>query len=192
MNEWIKKGIGHFYAKNFSEALKDFSFALNAEPTSKEARIGALLCDMAVDNEEQAVALFEYYLLTKESGVENYESVMEEIIHSVDENREKIAHFFKQNNDFEAKINAENGIKYEDFMNLIEARGSFKEAFEDIMFSTKVIISRKEDFVDFLAKLIENGFVEISLNYLESAVTLFPIDEQLLTLIKKVTIQEGL
>ena len=26
MNEWIKKGIGHFYAKNFSEALKDFSF----------------------------------------------------------------------------------------------------------------------------------------------------------------------
>ena len=64
MNEWIKKGIGHFYAKNFSEALKDFSFALNAEPTSKEARIGALLCDMAVDNEAQAVALFEYYLLT--------------------------------------------------------------------------------------------------------------------------------
>ena len=73
-------------------------------------------------------------------------------------------------------------------MKLIEARGSFKEAFEDIMFSTKVIISRKEDFVDFLAKLIENGFVEISLNYLESAVTLFPNDEQLLTLIKRVTI----
>ena len=188
MNEWIKKGIGHFYAKNFSEALKDFSFALSLEPHSKEARIGALLCDMAVDNEEQAVALFEYYLLTKESGVENYESIMEEIIHSVDENREKIAHLFKNTNDFEAKINAENGIKYEDFMSLIEARGSFKEAFEDIMFSTKVIISRKEDFVDFLAKLIENGFVEISLNYLESAVTLFPNDEQLLTLIKEVTI----
>ena len=54
------------------------------------------------------------------------------------------------------------------------------------MFSTKVIISRKEDFVDFLSKLMENGFVEISLNYLESAVTLFPNDEQLLTLIKKV------
>ena len=156
MNEWIKKGIGHFYAKNFSEALKDFSFALSLEPHSKEARIGALLCDMAVDNEEQAVALFEYYLLTKESGVENYESIMEEIIHSVDENREKIAHLFKNTNDFEAKINAENGIKYEDFMSLIEARGSFKEAFEDIMFSTKVIISRKEDFVDFLANIFQN------------------------------------
>ena len=98
---------------------------------------------------------------------------------------EKIAHLFKQS-DFEARINAENGIKYEDFMALIESRGSFKEAFEDIMFSTKVIISKKEDFVDFLAKLIENGFIEMSLNYLESAVTLFPNDEQLLLLIKKV------
>ncbi|MBN2832720.1 MAG: tetratricopeptide repeat protein, partial [Campylobacterales bacterium] len=78
------------------------------------------------------------------------------------------------------------GIKYEDFLTLIESRGSFKEAFEDIMFSTKVIISKKEDFVDFLSKLMENGFVEMSLNYLESAVTLFPNDEQLLSLIKKV------
>lgn len=187
IDEWIKKGIDHFYAKNFSEALKDFSFALHAKPHSKEARIGALLCDMAVENEEQAVALFEYYLLTKESGVENCEAVMEEIIHSVDENYDKIAHLFQSANDFEARINAENGIKYEDFIALIQSRGSFKEVFEDIMFSTKVIISRKEDFVDFLAKLIENGFVEMSLNYLESAVTLFPNDEQLLSLIKKAT-----
>lgn len=97
----------------------------------------------------------------------------------------KIGHLFNES-EFEARINAENGIKYEDFMRLIQSRGSFKEAFEDIMFSTKVIISKKEDFVDFLAKLIENGFVEISLNYLENAVTLFPNDEQLLSLIKKV------
>ena len=89
--------------------------------------------------------------------------------------------------EFEAKINAENGIKYEDFMRLVGVRGNFKEVFEDIMFSTKVIISRKEDFVDFLSKLIENGFVEMSLNYLESAVIRFPNDEQLLSLIKKVT-----
>ncbi|MCD8477191.1 MAG: hypothetical protein LRY68_04160 [Sulfurospirillum sp.] len=100
-------------------------------------------------------------------------------------NSEKIAHLFKQG-DLESRINAENGIKYEDFLTLIESRGSFKEAFEDIMFSTKVIISKKEDFVDFLSKLIENGFREMSLNYLESAVTLFPNDEQLLSLIKKV------
>ncbi len=184
MNAYIKDGIEKFYTKNFKEAMQQFALALSIDPNSKEARIGAILCDMAMSNEEQAMALFEYYILTKENGAEDCEEVMEEIINSVEEHSEKIAHLFKQS-DFEARINAENGIKYEDFMALIESRGSFKEAFEDIMFSTKVIISKKEDFVDFLAKLIENGFIEMSLNYLESAVTLFPNDEQLLSLIKK-------
>jgi len=184
MSQYFQKGVDKFYEKKFSDAMIQFALALNEDPKSKPARIGAILCDMAIQNEEQAMALFEYYLLTKENGAEDCEEVMEEIINSVEENSEKIAHLFK-NDDLEARINAENGIKYEDFMALIESRGSFKEAFEDIMFSTKVIISKKEDFVDFLAKLIENGFIDISLNYLESAVTLFPNDDQLLSLIKK-------
>ncbi len=186
MNERIHKAIELFYAKQFTHALALFALELSENVSAKEARIGALLCDMALENEAQARSLFEYYLLTKDNGVEECEAVMETIIHSVDENRDKIARLLGQNNDFEGRINAENGIRYEDFRDLIDARGSFKEAFEDIMFSTKVIISRKEDFVDFLSKLMENGFVDISLNYLESAVTLFPNDEQLLTLIKKV------
>jgi len=184
MNTYTKNGIEKFYAKNFSEAMLQFALALSDDPQSKEARIGAILCDMAMHNEEQAMALFEYYILTKENGAEDCEEVMEEIINSVEEHSDKIAHLFTEN-DLEARINAENGIKYEDFMTLIQSRGSFKEAFEDIMFSTKVIISKKEDFVDFLSKLIDNGFIEMSLNYLESAVTLFPNDEQLLSLIKK-------
>lgn len=184
MNAFIKKGIEKFYVKNFTEAMLQFALALSEDPKSKEARIGAILCDMAAQNEEQAMALFEYYILTKENGAEDCEDVMEEIINSVEEHSEKIAHLFTEN-DLEALINAENGIKYEDFMSLIKSRGSFKEAFEDIMFSTKVIISKKEDFVDFLSKLIDNGFIEMSLNYLESAITLFPNDEQLLSLIKK-------
>lgn len=185
MSVYIKKGIECFYNKKFSDAMFQFALELSANPESKEARIGAILCDMAVQNEEQAMALFEYYLLTKENGVEDYEDIMEELINSVEKNTDKIAHLFS-NYDIETQINAENGIKYEDFLALIESRGSFKEAFEDIMFSTKVIISKKEDFVDFLAKLIDNGFIEMSLNYLENAITLFPNDEQLLFLIKKV------
>lgn len=185
MSAYIKEGIEKFYTRNFKEAMLQFALALSVDPKSKEARVGAILCDMAMSNEEHAVALFEYYILTKENGAEDCEDIIEEIINSVEEYGEKIAHLFKEN-DLEVEINAENGIMYKDFIALIESRGSFNEAFEDIMFSTKVIISNKEDFVDFLAKLIENGFVEMSLNYLESAVTLFPNDEQLLSLIKKV------
>ena len=187
MNEWIKEGVNHFYTRRFAEALKNFSLALSFDPASKEARIGAMLSDMAMENEEQALALFEYYLLTKESGVENCENAIENIIRSLDQNQEKIAHLLKNPDELESKINAENGIKYEDFMRLVGVRGDFKKVFEDIMFSTKVIISRKEDFVDFLEKLLEHGFVDISLNYLETAVSFFPNDKQLLLLIKKIT-----
>lgn len=190
MNHFFDKGVELFYEKQFDEAMRYFALALSDNPDSKEARIGAILADMASTNPEQATALFEYYLLTKENGVENYEDMMEEIINSVELNSDKLSHLFKSN-EMESRINAENGIKYEDFMALIDSRGSFKEAFEDIMFSTKVIISRKEDFVDFLNRLIDNGFVDMSLNYLENAVTLFPNDEQLLLLLKKVQKQRN-
>jgi hypothetical protein len=54
------------------------------------------------------------------------------------------------------------------------------------MFSTKVIIHNKEDFLDFLEQLVENGFKEMSMNYFESAVSMFPNDEKLRSLIQKV------
>ena len=48
-------------------------------------------------------------------------------------------------NPIQEEVEYGNGIKYSDFLELINSRGSFKEAFEDIMFSTKVIISNKTE-----------------------------------------------
>ena len=53
------------------------------------------------------------------------------------------------------------------------------------MFSTKVIISKKEDFIDFLDKLIEHGFIDISFKYLENAVSIFPNEIKFHNLLKK-------
>jgi hypothetical protein len=53
------------------------------------------------------------------------------------------------------------------------------------MFSTKVIITEKEDFVDFLDKLIEHGFSEMALTYLENALSVYPSDKLLAKLLKK-------
>lgn len=185
MNDYFKQGTDAFFEKRFSDAMRYFSLELSIHPLSKQARIGAILTDMALQSEEQAMALFEYYLVTKENGTQDCEEMMENLIDAVENNTESLTNLLTDAS-LEDKINAENGIRYEDFLELIKSRGSFKEAFEDIMFSTKVIISKKEDFVDFLAQLIDNGFVEMSLNYLESAVSIFPNDEQLLSLIKKV------
>ncbi len=186
MNLHITLGIDSFYKKDYALALFYFSLALQEEPDSKDARLGAILSDMASEKEIEASALFEYYLLSKESDEEVEESNIEEIIGLIDNSIESIYSLIEKK-ELEYAIAEENGIEYEDFKELIKNRGSFKKGFEDIMFSTKVLISKKEDFIDFLEKLIENGFTEMSLNYLESAMSVFPNDKKLLSLVSRAT-----
>ena len=61
------------------------------------------------------------------------------------------------------------------------------ETFENIMFSTRVIITKKEDFIDFLGKLVEHGFTEMALTYLESALNIYPSEKALVKLLEKLT-----
>jgi hypothetical protein len=65
---------------------------------------------------------------------------------------------------------------------LIENRGSFKKAFEDIMFSTKVVITDKDEFIDFVTQLANEGFDEMALNYLDATSSLFGDDQDILAL----------
>ena len=58
------------------------------------------------------------------------------------------------------------GVAYKDFQKMCETK-SFKEVFEDLIFSTKVIFTSREDFYTFLKDLIENGFENIALSYIE-------------------------
>ncbi len=185
MNKYLKRGISSFYKKDFENALLHFALALRETPSSKEARISAILAELAMEKEDEAISLYEYYLINKDSGVKNSEEMIEEIVDSVDLTLESLEALFLES-EVEAKINEENGIAYEDFKVFIENKDSFKEAFEDIMFSTKVIIHKKDDFIDFLEKLIDNGFKDVSMNYFESAVQLYPHDEKLQKLVKKV------
>ncbi len=184
MNLHVTLGIDSFYKKDYALALFYFSLALDEEPDSKDARLGAILADMANEKEMEAGALFEYYLLSKESDQKVEEETIEEIISLFDNSVESIYGMIEKK-EFEYAMAEENGIEYDDFKELIENRGNFKEAFEDIMFSTKVLISKKEDFIDFLEMLIENGFTEMSLNYLESAMSVFPNDKKLLSLVNR-------
>jgi len=73
----------------------------------------------------------------------------------------------------------EDGIRYEDFIQLVASRGDFKEAFEDIMFSTKVVITDKKEFIDFIKKLSTEGFNEMALAYLDAASGTFGNDQEI-------------
>jgi len=138
---------------------------------------------MALSGEDGAEALFDYYEVLKEEDKEQADIIMSEILESLDGSLDKLSQVFAE--PLKDKLEFEDGILYSDFLKLIDEGGDFKEVFENIMFSNRVIITRKEDFIDFLRKLIDNGFSEMALAYLENALSIYPSDQVLRTLLKK-------
>jgi tetratricopeptide (TPR) repeat protein len=184
MNTYKERAIDCFYNKEFNRALFYFSLALKENPQDKELRICTILADLALEREEEAMSLFEYYTTSARDDDQESEAMLEEIIDSLELGIEKLLSLFEHQY-VEEKLQEENGIVYEDFMELVREAGDFKKAFENIMFSTKVLISNKDDFIHFLDLLIEHGYIEMSLQYLESAVSLFPNDTKFHSLFRK-------
>lgn len=184
MNSYKERAIDCFYNKEFNRALYYFSLALKEDPQDKELRICTILADLALEREEEAMSLFEYYTTSARDDDQESEAMLEEIIDSLELGIEKLLSLFEHQY-VEEKLQEENGIVYEDFMELVREAGDFKKAFENIMFSTKVLISNKDDFIHFLDLLIEHGYIEMSLQYLESAVSLFPNDTKFHSLFRK-------
>jgi len=180
-----KKGENYFFRGEYDKAMQKFSLALMKSPDDKEARIGAILTDMAYENEEKAQAIYEYYQITKELEEDNADEIIESLINSSDINIDLLNQLVFEDDSLEI-FEDDDSINYSDFVKHIDQRGNFKIAYQDIMFSTKVLINKKEDFLDFLEKLIDNGYNEIALNYVEAAMTIFPKDLKLQELFKKV------
>ncbi|PID47961.1 MAG: hypothetical protein CR967_02280 [Proteobacteria bacterium] len=185
MISYKKYGIKNFLKHNFKNAMMYFSLALQDKPEDKELHVYLSLANLAKSKKEDALSLFEFYRASlKSKSIKNSEDEMERIINSLDANINRLNFLFDQQ-ELESFLLEENGITYVDFLDLLEKKGSFKRAFEDIMFSTKVLISKKEDFIHFLNLLVDNGFNQMALSYLESAVGLFPGDSSLEELANK-------
>jgi tetratricopeptide (TPR) repeat protein len=172
-----------FSKSDYKNALEKFAAVLQNFPNSKEAYNGVILAEMALSGEGGAEALFDYYEILKEEDKEQADTIMSDILQNMDGSMEKLREVFAE--PIRDKIELEDGILYKDFKALIDSHESFKETFENIMFSTKVIITEKEDFIDFLENLIEHGFAEMALSYLENALSVYPSDTLLRKLLKK-------
>ena len=172
-----------FSKADFKNALEQFAQVLQSYPNSKEAYNGVILSEMAMSGEGGAEALFDYYEILKEEDKEQADFIMEEILQNMDGSLEKLGEVFAE--PLRDRLELEDGILYQDFKAIIDKGESFKETFENIMFSTRVIITKKEDFIDFLDNLIDNDFQEMALTYLENALSVYPSDEPLRKLLKK-------
>jgi len=172
-----------FSKADFKNALEQFAQVLQNYPNSKEAYNGVILSEMAMSGEGGAEAPFDYYEILKEDDKEQADFIMEDILQNMDGSIEKLSEVFAE--PLRDRLELEDGILYQDFKSIIDEGESFKETFENIMFSTRVIITKKEDFIDFLDNLIDNDFQEMALTYLENALSVYPSDELLRKLLKK-------
>jgi len=181
--ELLLKEAGEFFMKkDYEKALERYIKVLQYDPQNPEAQLGTILCDLVYEDEEEASALFDFYIILKEENEPKAEEKVIQMVRDLDRAQEQMEEAIS---DFISHNFLNEGISYSDFKLVMESRGGFKRAFEDIMFSTKVVITKKSDFFDFIELLLENGFNEIMYSYLEDAIRLYPADKKVQELAKK-------
>jgi len=184
-NKTLQAANENFSKQEYEKALRAYALVLKADPDNKEAYNGAILAEMAMSGEEAASALFDYYAVLRKEDNEEADEIMNDIIESMDGTMETLNELIKD--PISEKLEGENGILYDDFKLLVEQSQDFKTTFENIMFSTRVIITAKDDFIDFLDKLLHNGFKEMGLSYLETALKTYPNDERLSSILEDIS-----
>ncbi len=174
----LKRAEEAFLNGEFDRALQTYGELLSVDPEMEDARVGVYLSDLGIDNAEEAQALFDYYQVIKKERP-NAVKIIDELIDSLRETKVKLEELLLHS--FEEADSVE-GIRYEDFTVLVEERGDFKKALEDVMFSTKVFITKKEEFVDFIHRLIEAQMYDTAASYLDNTAKQFGNDQEVLSL----------
>ncbi len=177
-NSLLKRAEAQFVSGDYRQSLQSYGLLLKDYPELGEAKVGVYLSDLGMESEDDAQALFDYYQVIKEEK-ENAVEIIDNIIHTLDNSKNSLQQLLV---DPMREAEFEDGIRYADFMKLVDSRGDFKQAFEDIMFSTKVVITNKNEFIDFVKHLADEGFRDMALNYLDAASSAFGDDQEIYAL----------
>lgn len=182
-NRLLNEANSFFTQRKFEKALFLYSQLSSNFPQNKEYPIYALFCDIASEDEEKAISLYDYFTIVKDENLEEAIRYVEDVINAYDGDIDKMMEVLKELST--STVESLDAIRYEDFKKLIDSRGSFRIAFEDIMFSTKVAIENKDDFFDFVTKLIDNDFNSTAYSYLDGFNEYFSYDKEIEKLYKK-------
>ncbi|TEY04097.1 histidine kinase [Campylobacter sp. US33a] len=160
MQNYKKIAIEHFLKMDFKTAKLYFSLAYERRK-NKRLFIFVSLCDIGLHSPQEALLLFEFYK-------DNYklkfiDEEMEELLKIRESKHQKVVDYNEDEN---------KALNYGDFLES-EKNVGFKRSFENVIFSGKLIISDREDFIEFLEKLLDNGYIEMTLNYIESVLPHF-------------------
>ncbi len=175
-NSLLKRAEEQFVNGEYHQSLQSYGLILKDHPELGEAKVGVYLSDLGLDSEDDAQALFDYYQVIKIEQDDAAE-IIDNLIHTLDNSKNSLQELLID--PLKEQADYEDGIRYKDFMLLVDSRGSFKRAFEDIMFSTKVVIANKNEFIDFIKHLSSEGFKDVALKYLDAATGTFGDDQEI-------------
>ncbi|MEA3455643.1 MAG: hypothetical protein U9R26_03965 [Campylobacterota bacterium] len=178
-NSLLKRAEAQFVNGEYRQSLQSYGLLLKDHPDLGEARVGVYLSDLGLESEDDAQALFDYYQVIKAEQDDAVE-IIDNLIHTLDNSKNSLQELLVD--PLKEQADYEDGIRYEDFMQLVTSRGDFKRAFEDIMFSTRVVITNRDEFIDFIRHLSTEGFQEMALNYLDAASGAFGDDQEIYAL----------
>ena len=175
-NQHINDAEEAFVNRQYKLSMLYYGNLLSANPTNQEYYIKALLCDIALEDEQKSQALFDYFTVEKEKDYKKAISNTMDIIDAYDGDMNKLNTLLSK---FEIPVESMEAISYDDFKSIIDAKESFQEAFEDIVYSTKVIITERDDFLDFIQNLIEHNYYDTAYNYIENSISNFSFDPKI-------------
>ncbi len=173
--ELLNRAERLFLEKNYTNALKIYAIALEHNSASVDAYVGVLLSELGFDFIEEAQVIYYYYQTIKENS-KNPKTTVEQLVAALGSSSDDIFDLI------DADVALDDGIEYDDFLTIIKDKQNFKEAFEDAIFSTKVIISKKSQFIDFIERLTDNGYYGVALDYLENNAHIYQNDQEVLKL----------
>ncbi|NPA61308.1 MAG: tetratricopeptide repeat protein, partial [Epsilonproteobacteria bacterium] len=87
INKLLERAEGQFSIGDYMGALVIYGVLLDEFPESSEAKIGAFLCDIGMDNPQEAQALFDYYQIVKYEK-DDANEIMINLITSLDSAKE--------------------------------------------------------------------------------------------------------
>jgi len=151
-------------------------FALAKKPSnSDEIDFLIELCEFAKIDSYNAFLIYEYYLASKKS-----KSLFSELYDTIDA-------ITNDRMDFGYEENA----NYDDILAVSYQNNDFKKNYENLIFSTKICINSRKDFLNLIEKIVENGMDEIAFAYLEQAISHFKYDEKFQKITEKLKKNEN-
>lgn len=171
-----------FSLGKYQSALTTYGILLKEYPKNSDAQVGVFLCDIGLESGDEAQALFDYYKIIKNEQ-DNAGEIMINLLSTLDTSNNQLNKLLKSDKD---KIEYKDGIEYKDFLRFIDARGDFKQAFEDVMFSTHIILRNKEEYMEFIEELIKRGQKELALQFLDSSSGNFHKNQEIYALYHKI------